>query len=312
MEQTAVKRDVYAIVTERIISKLEQGVVPWKQPWQDAGLPMNLITKRPYRGINVMLLASLGYEKNYFLTSKQLNELGGSIKTSEKPQLVVYWNWQERKANTHQNASVNFNDEATSGANNNEGGVEKKVPLLRYYTVFNVAQCDGIPPSLLPPINARTVTPIHACEKVVREMPKCPEILHKEHRAFYNPVADIVNMPDIASFKSDEAYYATLFHELVHSTGHATRLNRKGLNEMSEFGSDEYSFEELVAEIGACYLESHAGIAEAQFEQNASYINGWLRKFKDDKRFVVQASALAQKASDFVLRAGYDEPQSVN
>ena len=291
MEPTTVKRDVYQIVTERIIQKLEQGAVPWMQPWHDAGLPQNLVTKRPYRGINVMLLASLGYEHNYFFTSKQLSELGGSIKAGERPQLVVYWNWQDSKA------------QSNGDTGSDEGGAKKNVPFLRYYTVFNVAQCEGIPESLLPQAVARTTNPIPACEAVVNGMPKRPEILHKELRAFYNPVADVVNLPRRPYFRSDESYYATLFHELVHATGHPSRLNRKGLNEMAEFGSEPYSFEELVAEIGACYLESHAGIAKAQFEQNVSYIKGWLKKFKDDKRFVVQASALAQKATDFVLNA---------
>ena len=295
MEQTTAKRDVYQIVTDRIIEKLEQGIVPWKQPWHDAGLPQNLITKRAYRGINVMLLAALGYERNFFLTSKQLNELGGSIKPHEKPQLVVYWNWQESKQDTNKEAS------------NEEGGAEKKVPFLRYYTVFNVSQCDGIPESMMPQAVERTAEPIPACEAIVSHMPKRPEILHKELRAFYNPVADVVNVPRRPYFRSDESFYATLFHELVHSTGHPSRLNRKGLNEMSEFGSDAYSFEELVAEIGACFLESHAGIAQTQFEQNTSYIKGWLKKLKDDKRFVVQASALAQKATDFVLNISYNE-----
>jgi antirestriction protein ArdC len=298
MEQpaTTAKRDVYAIVTERIIEKLERGVVPWRQPWHDAGLPQNLVTKRPYRGINVMLLASLGYERNFFLTSKQMSELGGVAKPNEKPQLVVYWNWQESKSNLNKEES------------NEEGGARKKVPFLRYYTVFNVAQCDGIPEALVPRATVRNDSPIPACEAIVSGMPKRPEILHKELRAFYNPVVDVVNLPRRPYFRSDESYYATLFHELVHSTGHPSRLNRKGLNEMSEFGSEPYSFEELVAEIGACYLESHAGIAKAEFEQNVSYIKGWLKKFKDDKRFVVEAAALAQKASDFVLHSTYDHP----
>ena len=292
MEPTTVKRDVYQIVTERIIERLEQGVVPWRQPWHDAGLPRNLITKRPYRGINVMLLASLGYSRNFFLTSKQLNELGGSIKAGEKPVLVVYWNWQESKTDSNADAS------------GEEGGVQKKVPFLRYYTVFNVAQCEGIPEGLIPQADERSAEPIPACEAIVSGMPRRPKILHKELRAFYDPVADAVNLPRRPYFRSDESYYATLFHELVQATGHPSRLNRKGLNEMAEFGSEPYSFEELVAEIGACYLESHAGIAKAEFEQNVSYIKGWLKKFKDDKRFVVQASALAQKATDFILDAG--------
>lgn len=279
MEQTTIKRDVYKIVTDRIIEKLEKGVVPWKQPWHDAGLPQNLVTARAYRGINVMLLASLGYEKNYFLTSKQLKELGASIKDGEKPSIVVYWKWLEPKE---------------------EDENKKQKPFLRYYTVFNIAQCEGIPEKIIPePL--RQANPIPACERAVNEMQNKPKILHKENRAYYNPLLDLVNMPAARNFESDESYYATLFHELIHSTGHLSRLNRKGLLEMSEQGADAYSFEELVAEIGACYLESHTGIAPNQMEQNAAYINSWLKKLKSDKKFIVQASAFAQKATDYIL-----------
>ena len=278
-------RDVYTIVTERIIEKLEQGVVPWRQPWQDAGLPQNLITQRPYRGINVMLLASLGHAKNYFLTFKQLKALGGSVKKDEKANLVVFWNWVDAKA-TDESREEN-----------------KKVPYLRYYHVFNVAQCDSIPNTLIPEIRSNA-NPIPECEKVVSAMPDKPFIRHDEPKAYYSPTLDIVNMPEQALFESDESYYATLFHELVHSTGHQSRLNRKGFERMAASGSEAYSFEELVAEIGACYLTSLTGIAARQFDCSIGYLKGWLKKFKGDKRCIVQASTLAQKATDFILNVG--------
>lgn len=286
---TGSQKDVYTIVTERIIDQLSKGTIPWQIPWSKGGIPMNLVSKRPYQGINLMLLAFMGYEQNVFLTSKQLNDLGGSIKPDEKPHIVVYWNYIEKE----------------------EEGVEdkqskKKQPYLRYYTVFNIAQCDGIPASKVPPKINPGFNSIPMCEMLVENMPNCPQIKYKEQRAYYDPLRDFINMPKKTSFKSVESYYSTLFHELIHSTGHRSRLSRKDLLEMSEFGSDSYSHEELVAEIGACYLNSYTGL-ETQFEQNAAYIQGWLEKLKNDKKFIFSAAKHAQKATDFILNIQSEE-----
>lgn len=279
--QTKTHRDVYAIITDKIIEQLEHGAVPWRKPWYDGGIPTNLISKRPYRGINVMLLSMAGYEHNQFLTSKQLKEIGGSIKPEEKPHLVVYWNYIEK------------------GTEDDEEKEKKKKPMLRYYTVFNVSQCDGIPISMIPTIS-RVTKPDATCKLIVNGMPQKPRIQHKEQRAYYNPLKDYINMPKQQSFESDDAYYSILFHELVHSTGHHSRLNRKDIIQMSEFGSEPYSHEELVAEIGACYLQSYGGITE-QFEQSTAYIKGWLDVFKGDRRIIFSASTAAQKAVDYIL-----------
>lgn len=281
---TQTKRDVYTIITEKIIKQLEQGTVPWRKPWIDAGAPTNLISKRPYRGINVMLLAMLGYEQNFFLTSKQLKEIGGSIKPEERPHLVVYWNYLEKESGEDEEQ---------------EDQSLKKKAYLRYYTVFNIAQCEGIPLKYIPKLD-REIKPNAACKLVVSNMPDKPRIQHKEQQAYYNPLTDFINMPKQSSFKSDDAYYSTLFHELVHSTGHVTRLNRKDLIQMSEFGMEQYSHEELVAEIGSCYLQSHVGITE-QFEQSTAYIHGWLKVLQSNTRFIFSASTAAQKAVDYIL-----------
>lgn len=281
MNDTEIRRDVYTIVTDRIIDLLKKGTIPWKKPWAEAGIPQNLISRRVYRGLNVMLLATLGYEQNYFLTYSQIKELGASVKKDEKAHPVVYWNWVEPKQEAGEILST------------------KKYPFLRYYTVFNVSQCTGIPAEKIPVVTRQNY-PIPACELMIENMPQKPKIVHKENRAFYNPLLDVINMPKMGSFTSDESYYATLFHELVHSTGHLTRLNRKGLLEMTEFGSPPYSFEELVAEIGACYLESLTGIAETEMDNNAAYIAGWLERLENDDHFIVLASSQAQKAVDFI------------
>lgn len=278
------KVDVYQIVTDRIIALLEQGTIPWQQPWTDAGIPMNLISRRSYRGVNLWLLLSLNYERNLFLTWDQLKKIGGSVKKGETGHIVVFWK------------TIVKNDSKEEGTEE-----QKNVPLLRYYKVFNIEQCRDVPENLISPIIPKVHAPIVACERIIEEMNDCPPIKHKEQRAFYHPDMDYINMPRKKSFKTSESYYATLFHELAHSTGHGKRLNRKTLTEMAEFGSELYTIEELIAELGAAYLCSTASILDARIDNSAAYIHGWLGKLKHDKRFIVQASGQAQKAVDYIL-----------
>jgi len=297
--QTAhvVHHDVYTIVTNRIIAQLEEGTVPWRKSWSESGLPQNLISKRLYRGINLLLLASLGYSENFFLSYKQLKEVGGMVKEGEKAHIVVYWNWILEHMELGERPS-------------DHSGSAKKIPFLRYYKVFNIAQCEGIPERLIPTVT-REAYPIPACERIVEEMPKRPKVQHRDRSPYYNPLHDYVNMPKKESFESDEGYYATLFHELIHSTGHHSRLNRSTLIQMAEFGSEPYSHEELVAEIGACYLEFKTGIIDKEFEQSAAYINGWLAKLRNDRKFIVSASSHAQKAADFILNTTFEAHEEV-
>lgn len=278
--------DVYELVTNQIITLLEKGVVPWKQGWTESGLPRNLITKRTYRGMNLLLLASLNYEQNYFLTFKQAKEIGASIKKGEKSHLVVFWKWIEQE---------NIQTE----------GVVKK-PFLRYYKVFNVGQCEGIPAEKIPKQELHTNNPIEECEVMVENMPQRPPIKWGMGGAFYNPKEDFINMPSMIEFNNSESYYETLFHELIHSTGHQSRLNRKELINGNYFGSGFYSIEELTAELGACYLKFHTGIKANSYENNAAYIHAWLQKLKNDKKFIVYASTQAQRAVDFILDAKKD------
>ena len=273
--------DVYAMVTNRIIEHLEKGVVPWQQPWTDAGVPQNLITKKPYRGINVWLLSSLEHEQNQFLTFKQVKELGGSIKKDEKGNLIVFWKWIEKE--------------------NPETKKMEKKPFLRYYKVFNVSQCTGIPENKLPKKEERINDPIKECEKIINEMPNRPEIKHIQQEACYYSEKDYINMPKMETFKDSESYYGTLFHEMVHSSGHQSRLNRKEITEKNRFGTEKYAIEELTAELGASYLKSRAGITIEKLDNNAAYIKSWLGKLKEDKKFIVYASSQAQKATDYIL-----------
>ncbi len=272
-------KDVHEIITSRIIEQLEKGVVPWRKPWTTGGLPQNLLTKRPYRGLNLLLLSSLGYAQNYFLTWRQIKAFGGTIKKGEKPFPVIFWKFPEQ-------------DEENP----------KKPPILRYYTVYNIEQCEDIAESKLPPpLSERTNDPIESCFEMVEKMPNRPPIKHKENRAYYQPFHDFINMPKMSAFIDSESYYDTLFHELIHSTGHKSRLDRKELPFMKSLGADAYSLEELIAEIGACFLAPIAGIVDLHFDNNVAYINHWLGKLKDDSKFIIYASAKAQKAVDYIL-----------
>lgn len=292
MEDADRKRDVYAIVTEKIISHLETGTVPWRQPWIHSGVPTNVVSRKSYRGINVWLLNAQGYARNLFLTFNQAKELGASVKKGESAHLVVFWKWVRKDEKDRRPI-----EELPS---------KELRPILRYYSVFNVEQCNGIPKEFLPELQMNN-GPLLACEKVLDEMPSAPQIVHDKHQACYYPSIDTVNMPRIETFVSSEAYYCTLFHELVHSTGHATRLNRKEITEFSGFGSEDYSLEELTAEIGASYLSSHTGIVMDDLAGNAAYIQGWLKVLRNDRRFIVHASAQAQKAVEFILNDSSDQ-----
>lgn len=283
------KRDVFQIVTDRIIVQLEKGVIPWKQNWiaNDLALPMNLSTRKHYRGINVLLLSSLGYERNFFLTVNQLMEFGGKVKEGEKGCPVVYWKTFEE-----------------------EEGKPRRKPVLRYYTVYNIAQCDGVDEKDIPEL-PEVFDPIIACEEIVAGMPQSPSITHSGNSAFYSPSLDYVNMPPRECFTEAEEYYTTLFHELVHSTGHPKRIARKELTETSQ-SRESYSAEELTAEIGACFLNAHSGIDRKPFENNVAYIGGWLKRLKNDNRFIVYASTQAQKAVDYILNLPAEAPVKSN
>jgi antirestriction protein ArdC len=278
--------NVYEIITERILGKLEEGTVPWRKPWRggEAGMPRNLQTGHPYRGINVFLLAATGYESPYWLTFRQARQRGGSVRSGEHGTPVVFWKWHQAQEQDAENRST-----------------RRRVPFLRYYTVFNLEQCDGVfvPVTSMPP--QRELSPIKRCEEVIAGMPDAPTIQKGRTQAAYLPTRDTVLMPARSAFKSAEAYYATLFHELAHATGHERRLARAAVMDTAAFGSHAYSKEELVAEMGAAFLCGHTGIEAATLENAASYIDSWLRVLRGDSRMVVQAATHAQKAADLIL-----------
>ena len=276
----------YDRITERIIALLEQGTVPWHKPWKaKTGLPRNLITKKPYRGVNVFLLLSMSYESPFWLTFHQAQELGASVRKSEKSCPVVFWK------------QLKVEDE--------ESGEARKIPLLRIYPVFNSSQCEGL--KALPAVEDVPIAATKPAE-LVANMPHPPVIKHGMSRAFYSPSRDEVGIPDRERFDSETGYYATLLHELVHSTGHKSRLHRTTLVENTGFGSDPYSREELIAELGSAFLCGYAEIVDRTIDNSAAYLNGWLARLRHDRTLMVQAAAQAQKAADYII----DTPATEN
>lgn len=279
------KPSSYQRVTDLIIEKLESGTVPWQKPWTAPNLkPKSLATLKPYRGINVLLTGMQGYSSPYWLTYRQANELGGNIRKGEKATPITFFKILEK--------------------DKGEGQAPDKIPLLRIYPVFNVEQCENLKLSehlIKPEPFSREFKPIDAAEKIAAGYKTCPKVLTNGGRACYNPFQDVIGMPKKESFHGDEEYYSTLFHEMAHSTGHKDRLNRESLNKIAGFGTHEYSKEELVAEMCSAFLCAQSGISAPVIENQAAYIKSWLKVLKNDSKFVIQAAAQAERASDYIL-----------
>ena len=299
--------DLYQTVTDQIVSLLEQGVAPWRCPIlgsSSAGNPKNLNTGKNYRGINVFLLAvtawSKGYESSYWLTFKQAKERGGNIRKGEKSSMVVFWKQYETK------------DRKT--------GEKITVPVLRYYNVFNAAQCDGVEIPDAPKFTPSEYQIKESAEAIIQGYEGAPTIVHGGSRAFYRPAIDEVHIPEPTRFASTNEYYSTLFHELAHSTGHSSRLDRGNDKSPRPFGTPDYSREELIAEMGAAMLGGVSGIAPSVIENQAAYLQGWINVLKGDKKLVIAAAGAAQRAADWILghrdssqgaSSGGDEPPSL-
>jgi antirestriction protein ArdC len=202
---------------------------------------------------------------------------------------------------------------APNSENQDQTAKTKWVPVVRYYRVFNLAQCEGIKDPDIPPASYPGLQPIDAAEKFIGEYPDSPKIVQKGDKAYYVPSEDTIYVPKLNRYKIREEYYSTLYHELVHSTGHEKRLGRKTLTELCPFGSTNYSREELVAEMGAAILCGEAGIENGTIDNSASYIAGWLKRLQDDRGLVVLAAAQAQKAVDLILGRKFevDQPDDV-
>lgn len=274
----------YEVVIDRILDLLEAGTVPWQRPWNPAvGLPRN-IRGTAYRGINLLVLGCQGYESPLWLTFRQVSQLGGRVRAGERGTPVLLWKWPERIADTEDTREP-----------------RRPAPLVRYYRVWNLLQTDGVevPASA---VTSSVASVAVSADSVVSRMPAPPAIRHDGGAsAFYRPSTDSIHLPPREAFRDITGYQATLFHELVHSTGHPTRLARSAVTDGALFGDHAYSEEELVAEIGAAYLCAHVGIVERTLENSAAYVASWLRVLRDDRRLLLRAAQHAQRAVDHVL-----------
>lgn len=290
----ATKKTVYEIITDQILNQLEQGTVPWRKPWNHTGnvefdWPKNLASKRPYSGINVFMLSCSPFSSPFWLTFKQAAALGGNIKKGEKGYPVIFWKIQKK---------------STRNANGEKE--ELTLPILRYYTVFNIDQCENIDLAKIPTCPAELeeieFSPIEAAQAIIDNMKHKPQINHYNNsdRACYSPTFDQIKMPAPEQFPQPEHYYSAIFHELSHSTGHSKRLNRKEITESSFYGSHDYSKEELVAEFSAAFLCGISGIEKNTLENSAAYIKGWSTKLRSNPKWAVHAAAAAQKSADMI------------
>jgi len=206
---------VYDTITEQILTQLEQGTVPWRKPWTSRGVPRNLLSLKPYRGINVWLLLSRPYTSPYWCTFKQVQEIGGTVRKGEKGTTVVFWKFADKKQNEDRDQ---------------QGSRSSTAPLVRSYTVFNSEQCT-LPASLterIVVVIGETPEPITACEQIIATMPQRPTIAHGGDHAFYSPLFDLVGLPHRSQFMAAEAYYATIYHELVHHAAFRIMPRRRG------------------------------------------------------------------------------------
>lgn len=287
--------DMYQRITDKMVAALEQGTPPWVAPWQDhTAIPSNLLTGKPYRGINVLMLhleaLDQGYPDSRWLTLKQANELGGRIRKGEHGAPIVFFTLKEIEGEAD---TQGFDDPAP----------KKVVPLLKSYIVFNASQVDFLPERFQ--LGQKPAwQPIGEAEELLYL--SGAKIRHGGNRAFYSPADDLIQMPPPAWFPEVERYYGVALHELTHWTGHPSRLDRP-LGR--RHGIDAYAFEELVAEMGAAFLCAHCGLPARM--EHASYIDSWLDALRRDKRLIFVAAGAAQKAVDYVIGAQAIVPSPV-
>ena len=272
----------FELITKIILEKLEQGVIPWQRPFQGYHVPnANFRTKKPYRGINALITSCMGYKSPYWLTYKQVKDLGGTLKDAKGKGVPIVFG-----------KTVQYED--------SDGNVKQSNVFKRSY-VFNMEHVEGIDCPYLTEGIFETIdfNPIEACEEALVQMnDKIPGIEHfEQYRAYYSPSEDVIRLSHKENFISEEEYYGTLFHEIIHSTGHKDRLKRDMTGGKA---SKQYAMEELIAEIGSSFLCGMTGIMTKTIDNSATYIKGWMERISDDNQLIISASSKAQKAVDYL------------
>ena len=278
-------KSVYEMVTERIISQLEKGIIPWRKPWTGIRSgAYNRISKKSYSLLNQMLLKHEGE----YATYNQWESLGGHVRKGEKSEIVVFWKIQPIEETKEDGTKET-----------------KQVPILRYFNVFHISQVEGVEP--LTKDDLKSIEPIEKAESVLHDY-WSREGIEVKHiggdEAYYSPSRDLIRLPLFDQFTDANEYYSTAFHESVHSTMKESRCNRaedrKG--KLVAFGSNDYSKEELIAEIGSASLMNIIGIETGKtFQNSTAYIQSWLSVLRNDVKFIVSASSKAEKAVNYIL-----------
>lgn len=266
---------VYGYVTERILEELEKGVIPWRRKWFTKKI--NYVSRKSYSGVNLLLLEKPGE----YLTFNQVKKLNGKIKKGSKSSMVIYFKILEKN----------------TGEKTPEGKDEiEKIPMLRYYKVFHIDDVEGIESKL----ENKEIKDINTAENYLKPYDENLKInIQTSERAYYSPSKDLIVVPKKEQYKNTEEFYSTSFHELIHSTGHKSRLDR--IKKDASFGSEDYSKEELIAEIGSAMLASNANLdIEKTISNSASYIKSWMKVLKEDKTLIVSASSKANKAVEYI------------
>lgn len=283
--------DVYQVVADRIISSLEKNDVVWKKSWQSSvTAPMNYHSKRRYRGANVFLLFFAQIEKGfsfpYWLTYKQAKELGGNVKKGEKGEKVYF-------------SSPVHKDESGKIVTSIEEATETYY-CVKVFTVFNIAQIEGIDFEI-PEEAENEFNPVEEAESILSNYSETCPIIEGNTEAYYVPSKDEIYLPKRERFEVSEMFYRVAFHEMAHSTGHVSRLKREEILKPYSFGSHDYSVEELVAEFSSCFISASLQFREEQEANSVAYIQGWLKKIKEDKSIVYKAMKRASEASDYIF-----------
>lgn len=285
------KRDVYARVTDQIVTAIENGAGTWRMPWHTSGRfafsPINVTSKKPYRGINTVCLwaaaQAKGYESGEWATYQQWQERSAQVRKGEKSTLVVFWKF------AHDSAESQADEQPANSS---------RLLFNRGYSVFNAAQVDGYTPKV---DESRTI-PERIAQADAFFTGISADVRHDGNQAFYAPLTDHIQMPPFAAFAENVSYYSTLAHEHTHWTATAARCNR----ELGKrFGDNAYAAEELIAELGAAFTCAHLGLSTEPRPDHAAYINSWLKVLKADKRAIFTAASKAQQATDWMIaRAG--------
>ena len=300
------RKNLYKEITDRIIEALKEGVIPWNRPWNVINqFPKNLVTRKEYSGINYFLLSISKFQSCYWVTEKQVLQKHAEIKKGQKSTNVIFWR-----------PFLGIKKDGKGKPIVDKSGTPEhiKIGLLKFYEVYNVEQTTIELEKVIKRRNIKTpeeLKPIELimkedvttrCEKLIK-MKDLPLIQFGGNRATYNPLTDSLQMPKKENFKSTEDFYATKFHELGHSTGHNSRLNRKDFAGCS-FGTYNYSKEELVAEMSSAFLCGMARIDKETIENASAYVQSWIKVLKDDEKMLIQAAGLAKKVTEYILGNG--------